>query len=338
MSTIKDIAKEADVSISTVSRTFNKPELVNKDTRDKIQRIIKKHEYFPSIIARSMRNQKTKTIGVLIPDFMNYYYSEWINCVELEIRKNGYLAIIASTKNNIDIEKEYVKEFLERKADGLIISFYKTYLENYSYIKKISKKIPIIVMDQPTGDLPVSAVYADAYSGFRKLTKHIIDNKYKKIAFIKSYADYSVANCRYQGYLDESIANKCDVDYNLVEECDFTATSAYNAAKRLFLKTKPEAIICASDLIAIGAMRFVLEKKLKIPEDIAIAGYDNIELSRLMTPRLTTVKEPIKQMAKTAVKLLIKKINNSEVKNKNICLEVNLIIRESTIAKNKIYD
>lgn len=333
MKTIKDIAKEASVSISTVSRTLNKPGLVNTITRDKIQQIIKKNEYSPSIIARGMRNQTTKTIGVLIPDFMNYYYSEWVSCVESEIRKNKYLAIIASTRNGANIEKEYIKEFLERKTDGLIISFYKICLENHSYIKEISKKIPIVVMDQPTGGLPISAVFADAYSGFRKLTKHIIDNKYKKIAFIKSYAHYSVANCRYQGYLDEILANKWDIDYDLVEECDFTAVSAYNAAKRLFSKTMPNAIICASDLIAIGVMRFALEKKIRIPEDVAIAGYDNIELSRLVTPSLTTVKEPIKQMAETAVNLLIKKINNNAVKNKNISMGVDLIIRESTVVK-----
>lgn len=330
MVTIKEIAKEADVSITTVSRVLNNPNQVNLKTRGEILETIKRLDYTPSIIARGMRNQKTKTIGVLIPDFMNFYYSEWISHIETESRKNGYLAIIASTKNDKDREKEYVYEFLSRKVEGIIFCWYRSAQKNLPLLKEVVKKVPIVLMDQPVEDLPLSTVYADSYKGFLGLTQYLIKKGHKKIAIIKSYKEYSVADCRFQGYIDALNKYGYDLDDNLIEECDFNANSAYTAAKKLLSRGKPSAIVGVSDLIAIGALKCVIEKGFCVPKDVAIAGYDNIAISKLVTPSLTTVQEPIKQMAQEAVKILIDKIKNKWNINKNVVLDTKLIIRGST--------
>lgn len=333
MVSIKDIAKEANISVTTVSRVLNKPSLVNVETKNKILKVIEKFDYTPSIIARLMRGQKTKTIGVIIPDFMNLYYSEWISHVEVEAKKSGYLAIIASTKNDPEREKEYINDLINRNIDGIIICWYQNPYKNLELLNDISKKIPVVLMDQPASGLPVSAVYADAYSGFRELTKHLVNLGHNDIAIIRGYKKYFVADCRFQAYIDVLKESMINIDEALIEECDFNAGSAYFATKRLLMRSKPTAIIGASDLVAIGILKFVTEKGFRVPEDIAIAGYDNILLSKLVTPKLTTVQEPIKQMAKTAIKILIEKINNKnnkKVKNKNIILGVKLLIREST--------
>lgn len=331
MVTIKDIAKEANVSITTVSRVLNNYEPVNANTKRKIFEIIEKYNYTPSMVARGMRKQETKIFGVLIPDFMNFYYSELIKYIESEANKKGYRVLIASTKNDFNIEREYIEDFISRKVDGVILCRYQKNFQYLSSIENIFEKIPIIMMDQPADGLPISTISADAYKGFRKLTKHLIERGHSKIAMLRSYKEYSVADCRFQGYIDELKENNIKVDDKLILECNFTAESAYSATKKLLINIKPSAIIGSSDLMAIGAMQYILGKGYNIPKDIAIAGYDNIELSKLVTPRLTTVKEPIKEMAKKSVELLIRKKNNPKgIKDKDIILDINLIIREST--------
>ncbi|MCL4377739.1 MAG: substrate-binding domain-containing protein, partial [Actinobacteria bacterium] len=189
---------------------------------------------------------------------------------------------------------------------------------------------------QPVKGLPISTVYADAYTGFMELTKYIINLGHRNIAFLRSFKKYSVADCRFQAYVDVLKESNIDIDKNLIEECDFTAISAYEATEKLLSRSKPSAIICVSDLVAIGALKFVLEKGIRVPEDIAITGYDNISLSALMTPGLTTVQEPIKKMARNAVNILVRKINNKKEKNENTVLGVKLLIRESTEIKRTI--
>ena len=169
MANISDVAREAGVSKATVSRVMNNTAVVNKNTRKRVLEAIESLHYTPSFIAKGMRKKKTSTFGVMIPDFRNPYYSELLKSIEHEARTHEYIALICTGEMNAEREQEYIHYLLNRQVEGLVLCCYVSIMENQSFIKKIAKKVPIIVMDQPSFGLPVSSAYSDGYKGFSKL-------------------------------------------------------------------------------------------------------------------------------------------------------------------------
>lgn len=330
MATISDVAKKAGVSKATVSRVLNNTAIVNRETRKKILATIKALNYTPSFLAQGMRKQKTSTFGVVIPDFSNLYYSEFLKHVENEARTAGYTTIISSITKDPEKDNEYIAKLVERQQiEGLILCWYISVHEDRSFLMKLSKKLPIVIMDEPSYDLPISAVYSDQYGGLNKLTKYLINRGYKKIGIIKSLKKYSIGEARFNGYLDALKEEKIEINQDMIEESDWTVSDGYTSCNKLITKAKPEAIIGLSDLIAIGALMSVYKKGFSVPGDIAIAGYDDIPLARAVYPPLTTVRESIQEKANAAIGLLIRKIQNSRTRNKDITFKTELIIRDS---------
>ena len=330
MATILDVAVKAGVSKATVSRVLNNTAVVNKETRKRVLEAIEELNYTPSFLAQGMRKQKTGTFGIVIPDFSNLYYSEFLKHIENEARTTRYTTIISSITKDPEKENEYIVKLVERQQiEGLILCWYISVQENRSFLIKLSKKLPIVIMDEPSNDLPISAVYSDQYGGLKKLTKYLINKGYKEIGIIKSLKKYSIGEARYKGYLDALKEEKIKLSQELIEESDWTVLDGYTACNRLLNKATPTAIIGVNDLIAIGALMSVYERGLSIPGDIAIAGYDNISLAQAVYPSLTTVREPIKEKAKAAIDLLVRKIQNRRTRNKDITFETELIIRDS---------
>jgi DNA-binding LacI/PurR family transcriptional regulator len=330
MPTISDVSKLAGVSKTTVSRVLNSPELVNAETRERVLAVIEKLDYSPSIIARGMRSQKTRMIGIILPDIANLYYSEFLKNVEAESMRNGYIAVICSTETNPQREREYIEQLVKRQIDGLILCRYKAVEQNESFLRSIGKKLPIVVTDQPSKGLPISAVYTDAFQGFRDVTKYLLDRGYKRIAMLSGRRCYPFAAMRFGGYAaalrDRSIA----VDESLVQECECTVAGGFGAVENILKRTRPDAVVAVTDLVAMGALRCLQERGYSIPQEIAITGFDNIPISSLASPQLTTVAQPIDRMATEAVGQLIKRIQNSRVRNRDIVLRNTLVIREST--------
>ena len=163
MPTIFDVARRAGVSKTTVSRVLNHPELVNEETKRRVRGIMEELSYTPSILAQGMRAQRTKSFGVVIPDFKNLYYAEFLEHVEIAARHHGYIAIICSTDIDPDREREYITKLIMRQVDGLIMCWYKSVTANRDFLVKLAKKLPVVIMDQPSQGLPVSSVYTDGY-------------------------------------------------------------------------------------------------------------------------------------------------------------------------------
>ena len=335
MPTIKDIAREAGVSKTTVSRVLNNPELVNESTRKKVLETFKRLDYVPNIIARGMRNKKTKSFGIIIPDFNNLYYSEFLRFIEKAARKHGYISIICSTNSDPEREHVYIDNLLQRQVDGLILCWYKGVHENRDTLYNLSKKIPVVIMDQPSGGLPISSVYTDAYQGLKMITSYLIENNLGPVALIRGLKKYPVIENRVKGYCDALKEHGLDINKQFIIESEFTAADGYKTTKRLLAKTSPRSIVAVTDLLAIGALRYLTDHGYKVPDDIAVAGYDNIPLSSLVSPPITTVAQPIENMAYKAVDHLIKRIENAKVKNRDIVFHGKLIVRESTNKKNR---
>lgn len=330
MATISDVAEKAGVSKATVSRVLNDTAVVNKETRKRVLEAIETLHYTPSFLAKGMRRKKTNTFGIVIPDFRNLYYSELLKAIEEEAKKHGYIALICTGEMNAKREREYINYLLSRQIEGLVLCCYVNIIENSSFINQISKKIPIIVMDQPSGGLPVSSAYADGYKGFKTLVGYLIKKGHQRIGMIRSLHRYPCSESRFIGYTDTIREHGIELDQNLIEESEFTAAGGYESARRLLSRSSPTAIVGVNDLIAIGALKYIREKGYSVPEDIAIAGFDNIALSSLVSPQLTTINIPVEKIAHEAINQLIRKIQNKRVRNRDIVVETELIIRQTT--------
>lgn len=337
MATIKDVAKRAGVSVTTVSRVLNNTAPVNEATREKIMKAIEELNYTPSIIAQGMRTKKSKTVGVIIPDYINPFYHELFKYLEDAARREGYHVIIASTGEEASDEISYINDLINRNIDGIIVCSYRGAEETIEYLLDSSKKLPVIFMDNLQVNKPVNAVYTDGYEGVKTITGHLIDMGHKEIAFIKPLARYKVANDRYEGYVDAVKEAGLIFKQELVYEGNYHIQSGYDAGKYFLtqVEVRPTAIVSATDLMAIGAMNYIKSQGLEIPQDIAIAGFDDIYMSRIITPPLTTYRQPIEKIAAEAVGLFIHKLNHPSAKNRQIALKGELIIRRSTDIKKQ---
>ena len=339
MTTIKDIARQAGVSITTVSRVLNNTAPVNEETRKSILKAIEEYNYTPSIMAQGMRTKKSKTLSVIIPDYKNPFYHELFKYMEDAARKEGYHVIVTSTGEDAVDEIGYIKDLVNRNIDGIVIFSYKGDKETVKYLVELSSTLPVIFMDNLQLSKPVNMVYTDGYVGIKEITRHLINLGHKEIAFIKPLSGYKSANDRYDGYMDMLSEAGLTFRPELVYEGNFHIESGYKAAEFFFTgeKLKPTAIVSSTDLMAIGAMNYIKFKGLRVPEDVAIAGFDDIYISKIMFPPITTYKQPLKDIADEAIKQLIHKINHPSAKSKKVVLNGELVVRRSTdITKSEV--
>jgi LacI family transcriptional regulator len=330
MATISDVARKAGVSKATVSRVLNNTAVVNEGTRKRVLAAIDSLSYTPSFLAKGMRRKKTGTLGVIVPDFRNPYYSELLKFIEEEARKHEYIALICTGEMNAEREREYIRYLLSRQVEGLVLCCYVSIMENRELIHQITKSVPVVVMDQPSFGQPVSATYADGYKGFRNLLTYLIGMGHQKIGMVRSLHKYPCSESRFLGYRDTLEEHGIGLDPTLIQESEFSAAGGYEAAKRILARSMPSAIIGVNDLLAIGAMQYIRENGYDVPGDIAVAGHDNIALSSLVSPQLTTVRIPVDQIAKAAINQLVRKIRSPRSRNRDIVIETQLIIRQST--------
>jgi DNA-binding LacI/PurR family transcriptional regulator len=330
MATIGDVAKKAGVSLTTVSRVLNDFSPVNEKTRARVLEAIEELNYSPSVFARGLRGQKTKSIAVLIPDFRSYWYSEVLHHIEREARNKGYLAIICTIEVDPERETEYINDLISRQVEGIILCVYKESDERKKFLKQVIKKTPFVIMDNPVPGLPVSTVYTDGYRGIYKITQAFIKQGHRKIAMLVNDLQYMVHQARFRGYTDAFRDNNIKIDESLVAEIDVGLAAGYGGAAELLGRDSPTAIVTMDDLTAVGVIRYCYENKISIPDHISVTGFDGIPPAVFSTPRLTTVVQDIPQLAAASIELLIKKIENKQARNQKIVFEPEIVLGETT--------
>ncbi len=332
MATISDIAKKTGFSRTTVSRALNSSKLLNEKTRKKILKAIKELNYSPSLLAQGMRRQKTNSFGVFIPEFKNYYYAELLQYIEIEAIKKGYLAIICTADKDPKREKEYVNQLLSRRVDGFIFCWYRGVHGYKNYLSEIVEQVPVVLLDQLVEDIPVTSIYSDGYQGMKDVTHYLIKKGHTRFSIITTLASssYSAVNYRFEGFLSALQESNIALESKMVEKCVYGIEEGYEAAKRLLKRGMPHVIITEDDLNAAGVIRYLHERKISVPQEIAVTGFDNISLSRYTIPQITTVAQPIQTIAREAITQLVNNIENKVVENKKIIFPTELIIREST--------
>lgn len=328
--TIKEIAKLADVSITTVSKVINgKDQDLSQNTVDRIKAIIEEHHYQPNMLAQSMRNPQMKLIGLMVQDIRNPFFTEVIRGCEDCANKYGYSILLCNTDNNLEKELNYVKSMEARRVDGLVLSG----LQIESRIKDSQVRLK----------LPFSFVSGDKRAqrkgqkknlnqqGMKLATQHLIDLGHTHILFVSGPQYYMHSQQRFEGFQDVMIDNQLSVKSEDVFFLDnFTAESAHDRLLNVLKNTTATAVVCGNDLIAYGLIKALHELDKKVPEDMSIVGYDDIDMNVHLIPTLTSVNPHRYALGWDTTLELIAKIEKRQLDDYHPDSEVKLMIRNST--------
>jgi LacI family transcriptional regulator len=328
MSNILDVALKAKVSIATVSRVVNNsPHKVNPGTRKKVLKAIRELDYRPNALAKGLLMKKTMTIGVIIPDISNPYYAEIVRGIQDIADPYGYAILLLNTDRNQDRIIKQIYFLREKSADGIIFSGGIIHGEKVlSSLKELRERVVVIGRHQ----VDFSAVLIDNVGGAAKATQHLIGLHHKRIGFIGGPDKSTSAKDRLSGYKNTLVQQGLPVDSNLIRKGDFTPRSGYLAAEELIREKRLTAIFAANDQMAFGAIRAAKESGLRVPEDLAVVGFDNIPFSSYFDPSLTTVEIPKYQIGAAAMEMLVNRISKKNGE-KSRWFDTQLLVRDSTM-------
>lgn len=334
--TIKDIAKKVDVSITTVSRVINDKPDVNSETRAKVLEVIEKLDYKPNNVARGLVLNQTFSIGLIIPDINNPFFPEVARGIEDIANESDYSVIFSSTDNKVEREKKAVDLMLQKKVDGLILSLS---MQNKDTLRALEKQeFPVVQLDRNIPGSYYPTVMINHKDSAYRATNYLLNNGFKKITHISGAVDTFPGQERKKGFVAALKEWGYDDLENFIVKGNFSRESGYKAMIKILNSSDlPEAIFAANDMMALGVYQACKENNLKVPNDIAVMGHDNIELSNLVDPSLTTMKQPKYKLGEIAFSKLLEIIKSKENKEEirevlpeNKIFSTQLIIRDST--------
>lgn len=335
--TIKDIAKVLKLSTSTVARALKDSYKISEETTKKVKECAEKLGYRPNVIAQSLRNQNSRTIGVLLCSIPNSFFAEAINGIESIATSKNYYVIISQSHETYENEVKNLKHLESRQIDGLLVSL-SSETKDISQFKQLHEKgIPVVFFDRTSDGIDTFRVESDNESGSFALTNHLIEQGFKKIAHITSSPNISITTSRLDGYKKALLQNGFKLDEDYIRYCMHGGRDENEIEKAidglLALANPPDAIFTASDRITLTTLSSLTKRGLRIPENIAIGGFSNFSSSHLFEPSLTTVVQPAFEMGRTATELLIKIIESKRpiMEFEKIVLPNQLIVRKSTL-------
>ena len=329
MANIRDVANSAGVSVATVSRTLQQPERVSPKTRSKVMAAVEQVGYKPNLMAVKFRSGKTHNLVVLVPTVANVFFARVISGMQQAAAESGYSILLANTLGNNEIETHYAKMVSTSQADGLIQlrahnPFDDSMINDNGLLPMVNA---CEVLDE--GKYPV--VTLDNRAAAKAMTTHLIKLGHTNIAMIKGPQSSPLTQERLLGYEDALNEAGLALDKNLLFPGDFTLQAGYNAGAAIANKRpRPSAVFCENDETAIGAMQAFKQAGLRIPQDISVAGFDDIAFSAFCDPPLTTIAQPAEEFGRTAITLLIDLLNGKLCKAPKVIMPFELIVRDST--------
>lgn len=330
--TIKDLAKELKVSIATISRALNGDKNIRQETRDKILEAAERYGYKRNPVAINLQSGRTNTIGVIVPEMETPFFPRIIEGIQKVLYAKGLKVIIAQSDENTEREKENLTLMENFMVDGIIIGICHKDKNKDVFQRLTDKGIPLVFYDRIPNDIDASKVIIDDYSKAFFLVEHLIRKGIRNIAHITSPDYMQSAGIRLKGYKD-ALA-KFKIPYNeqlVIKSSGMSFKDGAVAAEQLLKKDIPtEAIFACTDTVAIGAMNYLQDNKIRVPDEIAVAGFSGTVLSQVVRPSLTTVEQPLLQMGEVCAELLLEKINNPSIKNHTVTLEAEIKYRAST--------
>lgn len=332
--TIKDIAKEFNVSISTVSKALNDSYEISNSTKEKIQKYAKEHNYKPNFNALSLKNRSTKTIGVIIPTMLNYFFAQVFKGIEKTALEKGYKVITCISNQSYDKEIEIIEMLSNGSIDGFLLSLAKeTELNNnFNHFKdSINNGTPIVMFDRVAQSIECDKVITDDLEGASNTVQFLYKKGHKKIAFVSTISDLNIGKQRLLGYkkgLEKmGLPFNEDLVLNIVER-DY---KKYKNIVRPFIKSNDvDAVITTGESVAVSVMKALKKNGKKIPKDVAVIAFSNGILARHSSPKMTTISQHGETMGQTAAEILIDKLENKTKEVVTKVIKTDLVIRDST--------
>jgi LacI family transcriptional regulator len=330
---IRDVAREANVSMSTVSRVINKNYPVKEETRIRVEMAVKKLNFSPNTLARSLISQNTKTIGILVPSINNIFFPTVIKAIEHNLRLNGYSIYLCDTDDDATEEINYIKSLMGRQVDGIIVIDPKTENMKNGYYETVSSDIPLVSINGYNNNINCNFVLNDEASGARQAMRYLLELGHKNIIFVRGRESYSydIKEDVYNKFMEEnnltSQKNIIDIgEGNSYKTVDGTMDIMSSELKRF---KAPLAVFACNDLMALGVMNACKTMKFDVPKDVSIVGFDNSYISSMVEPKITTVDQNMYLLGENAAKMLFDLISNGNEKALRVKLKTQLIIRSS---------
>lgn len=336
MATIKDVAKLAGVSTTTVSHVINKTRFVAEDTTKAVLAAVAELNYSPSAIARSLKVSTTKSIGMMITTSEAPYFAEIVVAVEEYCYNNGYSLFLCNTQNDPEKIKNHFDMLLKKRVDGILVMCSEYREDAFALFR--AANVPMVVMDWGPNEDKSDRIIDHCFEGGYLATKHLIDNGHKDIAIIAGYLYKTTAKARYDGFVKAMEEAGLPIRSEWVFENDFQPEGGYECMNDILKQpTRPTAVFCGCDMMALGVISAITEKGLQVPQDISVIGYDNIHSSRFFAPPLTTVHQSKIRLGEMALELLLERIQNPDAEKSPKVLEFHpeLVVRKSVRNLNK---
>jgi LacI family transcriptional regulator len=332
MPTVRDVAKAAGVSTATVSATINKTAFVSPELQTRVHEAITKLGYHPDGIARSLKKRSTQTLGVLISDITNPFFTAVIRGIEDTANARGYAMILCSTDEDPEKERSYLRLLRSRRVDGLIMA--PAGAEGDYDCAFVEANAPVVFIDRKISVVPVDTVLVNNQEGTRRAVEYLVGLGHRRIGLIAGRSHLSTTRERTQGYRQALVEGAVSVDPELIKNANRGVDGGYKAGRALLeLPQRPTAVFAATNTLAIGLMRAVVSCRLRCPEDVSVACFDDFEWAAVFRPCLTTIAQPTYEMGSKAAELLFGRLDGTRAGDpQEVILQTSFTIRNSCSA------
>lgn len=334
-STIKDVARMAGVSSATVSRVLSGKPHVRQVVIDQVMEAARKLDFRPSRVARSLRVQQSSIIGLIISDILNPFFTSLVRAVEDSASKNGYGVFLCNSDEDMEKESNYINLLQAEQVAGVLIT--PTQEDDGPSRRLYDAGIPIVTLDRRLLDVPVDTVLVDNFRGAYDAVCHLIDQGHTRIAVVAAQPDRTTGRERLNGYREALSDHHIPFDESLVYTgIPNRLTGCASAEKIIQSANPPTAIFCGNNLLTEGVLGCLKEKGFRIPDDFALVSFDDMEWYCMTTPTITAVRQPVYDIGRQAADLLFDRINGSETPARQIVLDTQLVVRQSSICSRRI--
>jgi LacI family transcriptional regulator len=329
MATIREVAESAGVSYATVSHVINNTRLVSQGTRQRVLAAMEALNYRPNALARSLRQGKTNTLGLVLPDSANPFFAEISRSIEDEAFKRGYSVFLCNTELDTQRELFYVDVLSKKQVDGIIFVAAGDQADSLEFL--VGRNMPVVMVDRDVPNVEVDAVLTDNQLGGYLATRHLLELGHKRIACISGPSSITPSAERMIGYRKALEQAGLPYDERLILRGDYHAQSGMEITHSILnMDPRPTAVFALNDLMALGALRAAAEAGCIVPEELAVVGYDDLEIARFSNPPLTTIAHPKKEIGARALELLVDRISRKGSPPSRLVLPPELIIRRSS--------
>ncbi|WBY03165.1 LacI family DNA-binding transcriptional regulator [Ramlibacter tataouinensis] len=327
---IREIARESGVSIATVSRVLQGNARVSGDLKAKVEEVVRRLNYRPNFSARTLRMQKSHTVGVVVPHIGNAHFSDAVRAIQDVASDEGYTALVVNSDGEPAQEVAALRTLEERQVDGIVlVSSSPTATKALS--STIERGVPVLAMDRAIRGAGMDQVLVNTRAGTREAVLHLAANRCRRIALLAGPSGLWTASEKFKGYLEGLKEAGLEFDPDLVLPGDYSFESGENQALALLdLKPRPDGLIVANNLMTLGAMRVFLRHRVDIPDELALVGYDDALWTDVVRPAVTVVSQPTYELGASSIRTLLARLANRSAEPKRVLLDTRLIVRESS--------